>query len=124
MAGRGRLTDDNESRDSLPSESNQQRFEPTRTGLGPETLARALKDNLYYAQGRLPEVATPHDWYAALAYTVRDRLLQRWIKTVQCLMKQDIRVVSYLSAEFLMGPHLGNALVNLGIAEEARQAVA
>ena len=98
--------------------------EPTRTGLSPETLARALRDNLYYAQGRVPEVATPHDWYAALAYTVRDRLLQRWIKSVQTLMKQDIRVVSYLSAEFLMGPHLGNALINLGIVEEARQAVA
>jgi glycogen phosphorylase len=99
-------------------------YEPTRTGLRPETIARALLDNLYYVQGRIREVATPHDWYAALAYTVRDRLLQRWIKSVQTLMKQDIRVVSYLSAEFLMGPHLGNALVNLGIYEETRQAVA
>jgi glycogen phosphorylase len=89
-------------------------YEPTRTGLSPDTLARALRDNLYYTQGRMPEVATPHDWYAALACTVRDRLLQRWIKTVQTLIRQDIRVVSYLSAEFLMGPHLGNALINLG----------
>ena len=88
-------------------------YEPTRTGLSPDTLGRALRDNLYYTQGRIPDVATRHEWYAALAYTVRDRLLQRWIKTVQTLMQQDIRVVSYLSAEFLMGPHLGNALVNL-----------
>jgi len=99
-------------------------YEPTRTGLSPDTLARALRDNLYYTQGRIPEVATRHDWYAALAYTVRDRLLQRWIKTVHTLMQQDTRVVSYLSAEFLMGPHLGNALVNLGIFEQTRQAVA
>ena len=106
------------------SPSKKTEYEPTRTGLSPDTLARALRDNLYYTQGRMPEVATPHDWYAALAYTVRDRLLQRWIKTVQTLMKQDIRVVSYLSAEFLMGPHLGNALINLGIYEETRQAVA
>jgi starch phosphorylase len=98
--------------------------EPTRTGLKPDTLARALQDNLYYAQGRTPEVASRHDWYAALAYTVRDRMLQRWIKSVQTLMQQDTRVVSYLSAEFLMGPHLGNALINLGIYEQARQAVA
>jgi glucan phosphorylase len=90
----------------------------------PETLARALRDNLYYAQGRIPEFASPHDWYAALAYTVRDRLLHRWIQTVQTFLQQDTRVVSYLSAEFLMGPHLGNALVNLGIAEEARRAAA
>ena len=38
-------------------------YEPTRTGLSPDTLARALRDNLYYTQGRMPEVATPHDWY-------------------------------------------------------------
>jgi hypothetical protein len=44
--------------------------------------------------------ATPHDWYAALAYTVRDRLLKRWTETIHTLMKQDTRVVSYLSAEF------------------------
>ena len=68
-----------------PSEKTE--YEPTRTGLSPDTLARALRDNLYYTQGRMPEVATPHDWYAALAYTVRDRLLQRWIKTVQTLMQ-------------------------------------
>ncbi|HYA01692.1 MAG TPA: glycogen/starch/alpha-glucan phosphorylase, partial [Syntrophobacteria bacterium] len=106
------------------SPGTQGGYEPTRTGLSPDTLARALRDNLYYAQGRIPEVATRHDWYMALAYTVRDRLLERWIKTVHTLMKRDVRVVSYLSAEFLMGPHLGNALINLGIYEEARRAVA
>jgi len=99
-------------------------YEPTRTGLSSDTLARALRDNLYYTQGRIPEVATRHDWYAALAYTVRDRLLQRWIQTVHTFMRQDTRVVSYLSAEFLMGPHLGNALVNLDIVAETRQAAA
>ena len=99
-------------------------YEPTRTGLGPDTLARALRDNLYYTQGRFPEAASRHEWYAALAVTVRDRLLQRWNKTVQTLLQKDTRVVSYLSAEFLMGPHLGNALVNLGIFEQTRQAVA
>jgi starch phosphorylase len=99
-------------------------YEPTRTGLSPAALSRALRDNLYYAEGRLPELATPHDWYMALAYTVRDRLVERWIKTVHTLMRKDVKVVSYLSAEFLMGPHLANNLVNLGIYEEARQAAA
>jgi starch phosphorylase len=122
MTDKDRRASGSGSGNSAGPESNPQGVEPTRTGLGPDTLARALKDNLYYSQGRMPEVATLHDWYAALAYTVRDRLLQRWIRSVQTLMKQDIRVVSYLSAEFLMGPHLGNALVNLGIVEETRQA--
>jgi len=106
------------------SGSAKKEYEPTRTGLSPDSLARALRDNLFFTQGKIPGVATHHDWYAALAYTVRDRLLQRWIKTVHTLMKQDIRVVSYLSAEFLMGPHLANALINLGIYENTRQALA
>jgi len=99
-------------------------YEPTRTGLSPDTLARALRDNLYYTQGRIPEAASRHEWYAALAVTVRDRLLQRWNNTVHTFLQKDTRVVSYLSAEFLMGPHLGNALVNLGIFEQTREAVA
>jgi starch phosphorylase len=106
------------------SSSPATQYEPTRTGLSPEALSRALRDNLYYAQGRIPEVATRYDWYMALSYTVRDRLLQRWIKTVHTLMRKDVKVVSYLSAEFLMGPHLANNLVNLGIYDEVRQAVA
>jgi starch phosphorylase len=106
------------------SGSQSEEYEPTRTGLSPDTLARALRDNLYYAQGRIPEAASRHEWYAALAVTVRDRLLQRWNSTVHTLLQKETRVVSYLSAEFLMGPHLGNALVNLGIFEQTRQAVA
>ena len=80
-------------------------------------------DNLCYTVGRVTETATPHDWYAALAYTVRDRLTDRFIRTVHTLMRSDTRVVSYLSAEFLMGPHLGNALINLGAYEKAQEAV-
>ena len=53
--------------------------ENLRTGTDPETLARALLDNLYYVQGQLPELATKHDWYMALANTVRDRLLDKWV---------------------------------------------
>ncbi len=107
-----------------PAVAAKTEYEPTRTGLRPDTLARALRDNLYYTQGRIPEAASRHEWYAALAVTVRDRLLQRWNKTVHTLLQKDTRVVSYLSAEFLMGPHLGNALVNLGIFEQTREAVA
>jgi hypothetical protein len=45
--------------------SAKTKYEPMRTGLSPKSLARAFRDNLFYAQGRIPEVANPHDWYAA-----------------------------------------------------------
>ena len=60
----------------------------------------------------------------ALAYAVRDRMLQRWISTAAAYTKQGSRTVAYLSAEFLMGPHLGNNLINLGIYDDVRQAIA
>ncbi|MGK7910666.1 MAG: glycogen/starch/alpha-glucan phosphorylase [Synechococcus sp.] len=97
--------------------------EDDRTGLSVETLRRAIADNLYYIQGKSPEFATPNDYYMALAYTVRDRLLQRWLSTVKTCSSKDVKVVCYLSAEFLEGPHLGNNLINLGIYDRVRQAV-
>jgi starch phosphorylase len=96
--------------------------ESIRTGTSPETLAQALLDNLYYVQGRPPELATRNDWYMALAYTVRDRLLHNWVQTLKTI-RQDVKVVSYLSAEFLLGPQLGNNLINLGIWDQVREAV-
>ncbi|MEE4605373.1 MAG: glycogen/starch/alpha-glucan phosphorylase [Desulfobacteraceae bacterium] len=98
--------------------------EDDRTGTSHETLRRAVLDNLFYIQGKFPGIATPNDYYMALAYTVRDRLLHRWVKTVETWLQEDVKIVCYLSAEFLMGPHLGNNLLNLGIEDPVRQAVA
>ncbi|AFZ44999.1 glycogen/starch/alpha-glucan phosphorylase [Halothece sp. PCC 7418] len=97
--------------------------EDDRTGLSIPTLRRALADNLFYLQGKFPRIATPNDYYMALAYTVRDRLLQRWLSTIRTYLEQNVKVVSYLSAEFLLGPHLENNLINLGIYEQVQQAV-
>ncbi len=95
----------------------------TRTGLDPATIARAFSDNLAYLQARFPAVATRNDHYMALAYTVRERLLHRWISTANTYFERQARSVCYLSAEFLMGPQLGNNLVNLGIYGEVEQAM-
>ena len=94
-----------------------------RTGLGKDALKKALLDNLLYAQGKFPALATMNDYYMALAHTVRDRLLQRWVSTAETYTRQSSRTVAYLSAEFLLGPHLGNNLLNLGIYDQARDAV-
>jgi glycogen phosphorylase len=97
--------------------------EPIRTGLHPDTLVRAFCDNLYYLQARFPAVATTNDRYMALAFTIRDRLLHRWVKTAETYYRNCSRSVCYLSAEFLMGPQLGNNLVNLGAFEATREAM-
>jgi starch phosphorylase len=94
-----------------------------RTGFDPATIAQAFCDNLACFQARFPAVATKNDYYMALAYTIRDRLLQRQIRTAQRYFQQRSRSVAYLSAEFLMGPQLGNNLVNLGIYRETEEAM-
>ncbi len=94
-----------------------------RTALTKEALKRAFLDDLFYVQGKFPALATQNDYYQALSYAVRDRMLQRWISTAAVYTKQGSRTVAYLSAEFLMGPHLGNNLINLGIHEQVKQAV-
>ena len=108
----------------IPPECPTVRVEDDRTGLDIETIKRAFLDNLFYIQGKFPEIATQNDYYMALAYTVRDRLFRRWLNTAETYSKQGARTVCYLSAEFLMGPHLGNNLINLGIFDTVKQAMA
>lgn len=97
--------------------------EDDRTGLSVETLKRAFEDNLFYIQGKYNEIASNNDFYMALAYTMRDRLLQRWLKTQKTYTEQNAKFVYYLSAEFLMGRHLGNSLINLEIYDQVSEAV-
>ena len=58
------------------------RVEDKRTGISISALRKALADNLYYSIGKYPEIATKNDYSLAVAYTVRDRLLYRWINTI------------------------------------------
>jgi glycogen phosphorylase len=95
--------------------------EDDRTALSQEAIKNAFLDDLFYVQGKFPALATKNDYYMALAYAVRDRMLQRWISTAAVYTKDASRTVVYLSAEFLMGPQLGNNLINLGIFELVKQ---
>ena len=94
-----------------------------RTGLGVASIRQSFLENLFYLMGRFPEVATPHDLYMALAYTVRDRLLLRWVNSSATYLQTRARTVCYLSAEFMLGPQLGVNLVNLGIRAEVEEAM-
>src|SRR5215510_11700243 len=100
-----------------------QNLEPTRTGLAADTLQQAVLDNLTCLQARYPDIATPHDWYMALAHSVRDRMLARWVSSTRTYVAREVKVACYLSAEFLIGPQLGSNLLNLGIESAAREAM-
>jgi glycogen phosphorylase len=95
-----------------------------RCGMSCADLKQAVLDHLHFTQARSVPLATRNDWYMAVACAVRDRMLDDWLTSLQHLRRKEVKIVSYLSAEFLMGPHLGNNLVNLGITEPVRQAVA
>lgn len=97
--------------------------EAGRAGTSVEALTRNFLEHLLYTNMRLLPTASPHDLYSALAYTVRDQLLHRFVKTVREFVARGVKVVNYLSAEFLMGPHLENNLINLGIYAQAQEAV-
>jgi starch phosphorylase len=89
-----------------------------------ESWKRELRDSLVTAVGRFPAVATKNDLYLALAHAVRARIVRSWMRTGETYMRARGRSVAYLSAEFLLGPHLGNNLVALGVLDEVGQALA
>ena len=93
------------------------------SGMSTAAFKQSFRDNLSYRLAKFPAVATTHDHYMSLALTVRDRIMHRWLQTASTYYSQSVRSLCYLSAEFLLGPHLGNNLVNLGIEAEVRSAM-
>jgi starch phosphorylase len=94
-----------------------------RTGSSVNEIREAFRDNLRFALGRSERLATKHDLYHALALTVRDRVFQHTVESMESYGGANARRVAYLSAEYLPGPHLANNLLNLGITDATRQAV-
>jgi starch phosphorylase len=88
------------------------------------TLAQAMRRHLFSSQAKSPSLATRHDHYLCLALAVRDLLLQNWVDTAETYTRRHVRTAVYLSAEYLLGPHLENNLVNLDLREEAEAACA
>jgi starch phosphorylase len=95
-----------------------------RTGRSQEDIKQSFLDNLFYGMGRAPMGATRNDLYTALALTIRDRVLKQGVETLETYAHKDARMVAYMSAEFLPGPHLANNLLNLGMTEPVREALA
>ena len=73
--------------------------------------------------GRPLERSSVIDQYHALSVTVRDRLMDQWLETIETYRQEDVRVLGYLSAEYLLGPHLPNDLLNLDLTPQTEQAM-
>ncbi|HVJ09409.1 MAG TPA: glycogen/starch/alpha-glucan phosphorylase [Acidisarcina sp.] len=97
--------------------------DPIRVANSVSALKQCILDNLYFIQGRVPEVATPIDWYMALSFTVRDRMMTEWVESFSRIREESVKLVAYLSAEYLIGPQLGNNILNLGIHSEIEEAL-
>ncbi|MEB3266413.1 MAG: glycogen/starch/alpha-glucan phosphorylase, partial [Cyanobacteriota bacterium] len=94
-----------------------------RSGLEADDVFDGMTEHLFYTLGKLAPTASRHDLYMALSYAVRDRLMTRYLAGIEAIGASPARVVSYLSAEFLIGPQLGNNLLMLGIQDAAEEAL-
>jgi glycogen phosphorylase len=108
----------------MQTQEIHQQPENSLNGSSVAELKHDFLNKLFYVQGKFPALASLNDYYLALSYAVRDRLLERWISTASIYTDSGARTICYLSAEFLMGPQLGNNLINLGIYDQAEAAVA
>ncbi len=87
-----------------------------------QALLEAMRRHLFSSQAKSASLATTHDHYVCLSLAVRDILLTSWVDTADTYTRQHVRTATYMSAEFLLGPHLENNLVSLGLREEAAAA--
>jgi len=85
----------------------------------PNSLYNGINERLFYTLGKRPDTASLHDFYMALSYAVRDQMMNYWLSMEAPTDKE----VAYLSAEFLIGPQLGNNLISLGIKKDAQDAL-
>ena len=88
-----------------------------------EQFADEIREQLKYTQGVTVEQAKPADVYVAASAAVRRHLMDSWFKTQSDMVNGNIKAVGYLSAEFLMGKQLRNALLNAGLTEQFDAAV-
>jgi glycogen phosphorylase len=88
-----------------------------------DALKESILEHLHFTLAKDKYTATKRDLFQAVAYTVRDHMVGKWIKTQQHYYDVDAKRVYYLSMEFLIGRTLENSLVNLGLLENCRKAI-
>ncbi|HOY71481.1 MAG TPA: glycogen phosphorylase, partial [Methylotenera sp.] len=65
-------------------------------------IKQALQNHLIFSSFKTNDAATPRDWYDASSFTIRDHVVERWVKTAEAYYEKDPKRVYYLSLEFLM----------------------
>ncbi|MBX4861669.1 glycogen/starch/alpha-glucan phosphorylase [Rhizobium sophorae] len=90
----------------------------------PEILAEEIIERLTYRIGKDAKVAKPHDWLTATILVVRDRIIDKWMASTREVYATGAKRVYYLSLEFLIGRLMRDAISNLGLMEEVRDALA
>ena len=88
-----------------------------------EALKHSIAYKLMFTIGKDPVIANKHEWLNATLFAVRDRLVERWLRSNRAQLSQEMRQVYYLSMEFLIGRTLSNALLSLGIYEDVNSAL-
>ena len=108
----------------LKNETSMAKTRDPRRGLDAESLKQSFLNHVAFTQAKVPFFETKQDLLFALAMTVRDRLVERWIATRRAYYNDpNIKRVYYLSMEYLIGRTLGNSLINLNLYDECYQAL-
>lgn len=96
---------------------------PPQRQTDPGTLAADIVERLIYRIGKDAKVAKPHDWLTAAILVIRDRIIDRWMESTRKTYESGAKRVYYLSLEFLIGRLMRDAVSNLGLMEEVRDAL-
>ena len=104
----------------MPKAPNHDPHEPLNLSLN--AVQQSMTNHLIFSVGKDPITATDRDWFFTLALVVRERLIERWMATMRRYYNNDAKRVYYLSMEFLIGRSLINGVLNIGFADEVRQA--
>ena len=106
--------DDNKEKTALNENNTADCISTSRQGMDPKSFYKGFNEHLRFTLAVDPESAGSYDMYNALVLTLRDRLIDRWVKTKKQQDKAESKQLYYMSIEYLMGRAIGNNVINLG----------